>query len=647
MPRRLRSRIAFPPSLRYIARSSCEQRSGQRVTRLAAEVDDPVPAARGSRRRARRARGAPVLAQLWGRGVAEPKRATAPSRAARFAANRPRVVARIRLLLVRLGRAPRRRTTQAEPRERREHGRPCADDDTAPRRSRLAHARLAARPRSARSAGSRRGRRSAARTRPTVCGARAISGTSTIAPLSALEHRRCACRYTSVFPDPVAPPEEEVRLRRRRSRRRSAQRRARCGATRARAGPFRRPSACRSAGDALLFPPLRRSAVRRARARARASSRSSRRATGRGRRAPAARRRRRARPATGFHPVRRGSSTRTTIPRVRLRPNGSRRSRRGRRSFVDRVGELTRQRPRRHERVHRRERLRPGFCLGVLARPGRAGGASIESVRAISASAAKPRRTFATTRAMFMPTLNDRISVRDGLALEQEHDQSLFRPRTTRGRREEGRQRVDDLDEQRVVDRRVDAERLQEVVEGAQTEDPRLPACGRITPTPEVAADRGGSRNPASTCERNSRTRRRDHGRTPRCPPDGEDPEDRGAVTVVVLDQEPQSTDGRTRVHLPRRQDADRSRPDHERSGDEEVEDRLDDERRRKRRVGRALDPVLDEVELHEVAAARGRDRVDPDSRDVGAEDRRVARRATPGTQRSGSSSTRSRGRRA
>ena len=50
---------------------------------------------------------------------------------------------------------------------------------------------------------------------------------------------------------------------------------------------------------------------------------------------------------------------------------------------------------------------------------------------------------------------------------------------------------------------------------------------------------------------------------------------------------------------------------DQEQHGRErEVEERLDHERRAERRVGRPGQPVLRDVELHDVAAARGRDRV-------------------------------------
>jgi hypothetical protein len=87
-----------------------------------------------------------------------------------------------------------------------------------------------------------------------------------------------------------------------------------------------------------------------------------------------------------------------------------------------------------------------------------------------------------------------------------------------------------------------------------------------------------------------------------------------------VADKEPPVDRRQARVDTVRRQRADHHRPDQDRSGDDEVEHRLDDQRRRERRVARVLDPVLDEVELDDVAAAGGHDRVDADPGDVGAE---------------------------
>ena len=51
-------------------------------------------------------------------------------------------------------------------------------------------------------------------------------------------------------------------------------------------------------------------------------------------------------------------------------------------------------------------------------------------------------------------------------------------------------------------------------------------------------------------------------------------------------------------------------RPDEQRSGDEEVEERVDRKRGDERRVPRAGDALLDEVELEYVAPPRGHERV-------------------------------------
>ena len=75
---------------------------------------------------------------------------------------------------------------------------------------------------------------------------------------------------------------------------------------------------------------------------------------------------------------------------------------------------------------------------------------------------------------MFMPTLKaSRSELADRLAVEDEDDQALLRPRSARGRREERRERVDDQGEQRVVDRGVHLEGQQEVVDGRHPEHPR------------------------------------------------------------------------------------------------------------------------------------------------------------------------------
>jgi hypothetical protein len=76
-----------------------------------------------------------------------------------------------------------------------------------------------------------------------------------------------------------------------------------------------------------------------------------------------------------------------------------------------------------------------------------------------------------------------------------------------------------------------------------------------------------------------------------------------------------------------RRQDADRQHPDENRTGDDEVDERLDDQGRGERRVRRALDALLQQVELDDVATTRRNDRIDPDARRVRAERIPVARR--------------------
>jgi hypothetical protein len=74
------------------------------------------------------------------------------------------------------------------------------------------------------------------------------------------------------------------------------------------------------------------------------------------------------------------------------------------------------------------------------------------------------------------------------------------------------------------------------------------------------------------------------------------------------------------REHVEAGEDADHERPREDRARDQGVEQRLDDQRRAERRVGGAVDAVLDEVELEQVAAAGRDDRVDAHSGEVGAE---------------------------
>ena len=81
---------------------------------------------------------------------------------------------------------------------------------------------------------------------------------------------------------------------------------------------------------------------------------------------------------------------------------------------------------------------------------------------------------------------------------EQEDDQPLLRARAAGSRREERRQRVDDLHQQRVVQARVDAERLQEEVQAAEPEPPRDRLRNDDAPQEPwpVAQDREAERDP-------------------------------------------------------------------------------------------------------------------------------------------------------
>ena len=74
------------------------------------------------------------------------------------------------------------------------------------------------------------------------------------------------------------------------------------------------------------------------------------------------------------------------------------------------------------------------------------------------------------------------------------------------------------------------------------------------------------------------------------------------------------------RQHVQARQDALGERPEKDRQREHEVQQRLRDERRGERRVGRALDAAMDEVDLHEVARPSRDDRVHSDAGEVGAD---------------------------
>ena len=184
-----------------------QQRRRQRVAGLATQVDDRAPAAdrRRSGRRARGARASPSSRAAASRSRRRRRRppASPASRrpcGRRSAGRNPACTRR---------RAPRRRRS-ARGRARARTPPSARRRRSAPRRSRSARARRAARRPSAPSAGSRRCRRSAPGPgRPS--GARARSpGTRTIAPSPRSRTAAHACRYTSVFPLPVAPCSRKV-----------------------------------------------------------------------------------------------------------------------------------------------------------------------------------------------------------------------------------------------------------------------------------------------------------------------------------------------------------------------------------------------------------------------------------------------------
>ena len=258
-----------------------EQRRRQRIAGLAAQVDD-------AHRRQRCREPAAELEPLEplpdsGRGVAEPKTATAPSSDGALRRDGARVVARIGLLLVRrvvlLVDADRRRATAPARRPRSARRR-----RPAPRRTRCARARRAARRRSAPSAGRRRGRRSAR-------GSGRASAASARSPARARSRRgraerrvaradvdlRLAAPGRAVEQD-VAAVAVEQRVDPRSARSCVSDRCS--GGAPAGARRSRRRAAARRGASAR--------AARRARARAPESSRSSRRSRARGRRAPAA-----------------------------------------------------------------------------------------------------------------------------------------------------------------------------------------------------------------------------------------------------------------------------------------------------------------------------------------------------------------------
>ena len=179
-----------------------EERRRQRVARLAAQVDDCTDGS-GAREPAAELEPLERLPALRPRRRRPEDGDRALERRA-LRRHRARVVARVRLLLV-------RRVVllvdadDAERRHRREHRRARADDDRRLARGDRARARRAAPPRV--SAECRIATRSPkrARKRPSACGVSAISGTSTIAPRPRASAASQARMYTSVLPLPVAP----------------------------------------------------------------------------------------------------------------------------------------------------------------------------------------------------------------------------------------------------------------------------------------------------------------------------------------------------------------------------------------------------------------------------------------------------------
>ena len=280
-PRRFRSRIALPPPLGDRAELG-EQRRRERIAGLAAEVDDLAPAA-AARRGARRARAARAAPSSPAAASPMPKTGDRALERGPLRGDGPRVVARIRLLLVGRRRAPRRRRSRRPGRaaRRRPSGRR--------RRSRAS-------PRAIRSRSSRRSAsvsaewRTAtrspkrARRRPTVCGASAISGHEHDRAAPALERRGARLEVDLGLAAARRAVEEEAAAAARRAPDDPRRARACCVAESA-AGSASPPSASplrRRARSPARLPLQRRDQLQRP---APASSRSSPRARARGRRA--------------------------------------------------------------------------------------------------------------------------------------------------------------------------------------------------------------------------------------------------------------------------------------------------------------------------------------------------------------------------
>ena len=96
---------------------------------------------------------------------------------------------------------------------------------------------------------------------------------------------------------------------------------------------------------------------------------------------------------------------------------------------------------------------------------------------------------------------------------------------------------------------------------------------------------------------------------------------DREQREARVVGPEREVERGQVRQLRKARQHALRDREQHHERADRDVEDRLDEERGRDRRIAGVRDALLREIDLHHVAAADRHDAVDADPGDVGAED--------------------------
>ena len=202
-----------------------------------------------------------------------------------------------------------------------------------------------------------------------------------------------------------------------------------------------------------------------------------------------------------------------------------------------------------------------------------------------------------------------------GRAAEHDHDQRLLRPHAAGRDGQERGERPDDHHEQRVAERAGDAERLQEGRGRAHATGP----AGQLRHGhgDEVAARRAQDREALAhaLCER-------DAGGldAPHCQHAGEQEERRDDGRHRRVRDGPRPFEGGDRGQLGHaRQHVLREREGEDADAQDDVDERLDEQRCQDRRRGRALQAHAREEDLDQVAAARRRDRVDADSRQVGA----------------------------